>query len=168
MYLKNLWLVLAADLSSSCLLAHNEMETRHLSWWSKVSLPQVTLIFFNSVSTVLLQTRFGHLRWRFLYLRGFKMSPSWRHIRQLLKLHPLLVMVTSMHSCPVCSTSCLFEKVSVQKIFTALRIHLSCTTFWQHSELYSEVHLTGSCYSFSLDDTAEDLILHNSCSDGCV
>lgn len=77
---------------------------------------------------------------------GFNMSPCWCYRTGLLKLHPLLVIMTSIQSCPVCSTTSLFEKVSVQKIVMVLQRHLLSATFssvllssdntWSHTARY--------------------------------
>lgn len=127
-------------------------------------LPQGNFVSFNASSAAHLQEMFWTPS---LEVISFEMSSSWC----LFKLHPLLIRVTSKHSCPVCSTSCLFEKVSVQKIFTVIHRHLlratissfllSSDAIRSHTE---DVHLTGWCYS--LGDTAKDPILHNSYSDG--
>lgn len=105
----------------------------------KISLQLHTSLHFlqHCLHTVLLQKKkkkcFGHLHSCFfssrIHLTGFKMSPCWCYRTGLLKLHPLLVIMTSIQSCPVCSTTSLFEKVSVQKIVMVLPRHLLSATF---------------------------------------
>lgn len=81
--------------------------------------------FCKNISGAFICNFFSRIR-----LRHFRMSPSWRCRTPPLKLHPLLVKVTSIHSCPVCSSRCLFEKVSVQKVFTVLHTDLLWANFF--------------------------------------